>query len=72
MQFRKEHLLPQLSDRRHYTSWKKEGAKALVDTARENAIEIVETNDPEPLDEDVDKEISETGDEARKASARTS
>jgi trimethylamine--corrinoid protein Co-methyltransferase len=70
--FRKEHMLPLLSDGRHYASWKKEGAKTPVDTAREKAMEILRANEPEPLNRDVDKAISGIIDEAREASARTS
>lgn len=66
--FRKEHLLPKLSDRRYYAAWKRDGCKALVDSAREKALEILVANEPEPLDGDVDRELVTIIQEARKKS----
>ena len=67
--FRKEHLLPKLSDRRYYSSWKKDGARSVVESAREKAMSILAANEPEPLEPEVDKELSRIIDEAKRAKA---
>jgi len=57
--FLKEHWIPQISDRRTYDAWKKEGGKSSHEVAKEKAKEILATHKPEPLPKDVQKEISQ-------------
>jgi len=55
----KEHVIPEISNRKPYDTWKREGAKSVIDVAREKTKEILRTHLPAPLDEDVQKEIKE-------------
>jgi len=57
--FQEEHLFSELVDRSSYESWKKAGAKSLVELAKEKAKEILKQHQPTPLDKDVQKEISD-------------
>ena len=68
--FRMEHLLPQLSDRRYYATWSRQGSKTIVESARDKARELLEMNQVEPLDDDVDKELSRIIKEAEGASKK--
>jgi len=56
---RKEHFLPELSDRRPYETWLKDGAKDLVEKAKEKVKMILESHRCEPLEENVQKDIQE-------------
>lgn len=56
---RKEHFIPELTDRRSYEAWLKDGAKDLVKRAKEKVKTILEKHRPEPLKTDVAKEIRE-------------
>ena len=57
--FEEEHFFPELADRSSYDAWKKAGGKSLVKRAKEKAEEILKEHWPTPLDEDVQKEISD-------------
>lgn len=56
---RKEHFIPELTDRRSYEAWLKNGAKDLVKRAKEKVKMILEKHRPEPLENDAAKEIRE-------------
>jgi len=56
---RKEHFMPEITDRRSYETWKKMGSKTVVEAAREKAREILEKHEPVPLEKGVHKEIQE-------------
>ncbi|MFP3952769.1 MAG: trimethylamine methyltransferase family protein [Candidatus Acetothermia bacterium] len=43
---------PELLDRQGYDSWKKDGEKSLADRAKEKVLEILDSHEPYPLDED--------------------
>ena len=55
----KAHYLPKISDRRPYETWKKTGSKTVVEVAREQSKDILETHEPSPLEKGVQKEIGE-------------
>jgi len=57
--FKREHFLPDLSDRRPYETWLKDGAKDIVKRAKEKVKTMLEKHQGKPLDEDVQKEIQE-------------
>ncbi len=57
--FKKEHFFPELSDRSSYDAWKKAGGKSIIKRAREKVEQLLEKHWPTPLDNDVQKEISE-------------
>ncbi|MBS3765033.1 trimethylamine methyltransferase family protein [Candidatus Bipolaricaulota bacterium] len=59
---------PKLLDRKGYDSWKEAGAKDLRERASEKAKEIVENHEPEPLPDEVIREMDGVLDEAEKAS----
>jgi len=46
----KEHVIPEISNRKAYDTWKREGAKSVVDVAREKTKEILKTHWPTPLE----------------------
>jgi len=54
-----EHWIPKLIDRKRYETWKREGAKDLLTRAREALKKILHEHKPEPLPDDVLKEIKE-------------
>lgn len=56
---RKEHFIPELTDRRSYDAWLKDGAKSIVERAKERVKTILEKHRPEPLEKDVQKEIED-------------
>jgi len=55
----REHVIPEISIRKPYDTWKREGAKSVIDVARHKTKEILKTHRPPPLDRDVQKEIQE-------------
>jgi len=55
----KDHWIPKISDRKAYDTWVKDGAKDIVTVAKEKVKEILATHKPEPIPEDVRKEISQ-------------
>lgn len=56
---KKEHFIPELTDRRSYEAWLKDGAKDIVKRAKEKVRMILEKHKPEPLEKDVAKQIRE-------------
>jgi trimethylamine---corrinoid protein Co-methyltransferase len=48
---------PKLFDRSNYDTWKRRGGKTLRERAREKALKILETHQPEPLPADVQEKI---------------
>jgi len=56
---RKEHFIPELTDRRSYEAWLKDGAKDIVKKAKERIKIILEKHQPEPLEKDAQREIQE-------------
>ncbi len=55
----REDWYPALFDRRPYEDWSAAGAKTLRQRARERALKILETHQPEPLPADVQREIDQ-------------
>ncbi len=55
--FKTEFWFPRLLDRSNFETWKMGGAKTLARRVREEVIELLETFEPEPLPEDVEKEL---------------
>jgi trimethylamine--corrinoid protein Co-methyltransferase len=55
----REDWYPKLFDRRSYEDWSAAGAKTLRQRARERALNILETQRPEPLPADVQRKIDE-------------
>jgi len=53
----KEHFIPEISNRKSYDGWEREGAKSVIEVAREKTKEILKTHQPTPLEEDVKKEV---------------
>jgi trimethylamine--corrinoid protein Co-methyltransferase len=53
----KEDWYPRLFDRRNYEDWLRAGAKTLRQRAREKALKLLETHQPEPLPADVQAQI---------------
>jgi len=54
--FREEHLLPEIFQRQSYESWEKQGLSE-EDIALNRVKEILDSHEPEPLPEDVNKEL---------------
>lgn len=69
--FKKEHFLPDLTDRRSYEAWLKDGAKSVVDRAKEKVKTILEKHQPEPLEKDIQREIERIIQRADKDLAKT-
>ncbi len=57
--FRKETWIPEISDRRDFTSWQQAGSRSLDEVAKEKVREILATHKPAPLPEAVEREISQ-------------
>jgi trimethylamine--corrinoid protein Co-methyltransferase len=57
--FRKEQFIPDLTDRRSYETWLRDGAKDVVKKAKEKVKTILEKYQPEPLEKDVQREIQD-------------
>lgn len=57
--FRKEQFIPDLTDRRPYETWLRDGAKDVVKKAKEKVKTILEKHQPEPLEKDVQREIQD-------------
>ncbi len=56
---RKEHFIPELTDRRSHQAWLKDGSKDIVERAKERVKTILEKHQPEPLEKDVHSEIQD-------------
>ncbi|MGC8896032.1 MAG: trimethylamine methyltransferase family protein [Candidatus Bathyarchaeia archaeon] len=54
---RKEHFIPQLTDRRSFETWLRDGAKDIVKMAREKVKIILQRHQVQPLEVEVQKEI---------------
>jgi trimethylamine--corrinoid protein Co-methyltransferase len=55
--FKKEHFVPEISDRRSPESWVKAGSKDIREVARERAKQILKEHVPPPLDKTVKEEL---------------
>jgi len=55
--FKKEHWIPLISERRSVDGWRADGAKDIVRRAEEYVQEILSAHQPEPLSEEIKKEI---------------
>ena len=65
-----EHYMPSIGNRFTYSSWiSKSGGKDVRQRAKETAREILASHEPEPLDRDVERELSRIVKEAEKAHA---
>ena len=58
---------PTVTDGQMYKTWKAAGSKSAVDHAREKAKEILKTHQPEPLAEDLKRELKSLVAEAEKS-----
>jgi trimethylamine--corrinoid protein Co-methyltransferase len=58
VRFRKEHMVPRLSDRWNRMKWDQAGSKGSKQRARERMDEILKTHVPEPLDQDMRKRLN--------------
>jgi trimethylamine--corrinoid protein Co-methyltransferase len=54
---RKEHFIPELTDRRSYEAWLKDGAKDIAKRAKEKVKTILKTHQPQPLPKEAQAEI---------------
>ena len=57
--FREDVWTPELIDRQVRESWVEDGETTLRDRARDKVIDIMENHQPEPLTEDVEKELTD-------------
>lgn len=55
--FKQEHFFPHVCNRFPYETWLKNGAKNIVTRARERAAAILNTHQPAPLADDVEREL---------------
>jgi trimethylamine--corrinoid protein Co-methyltransferase len=55
----KEHLVPKISNRESYDTWKRNGSKSIVDVSREKTKEILEKHKAIALEKDVQVKIEE-------------
>jgi trimethylamine--corrinoid protein Co-methyltransferase len=55
--FKKEHFVPELSDRRDPASWMRAGGKDIREVARERARQILKEHHPQPLDKTIREEL---------------
>jgi trimethylamine--corrinoid protein Co-methyltransferase len=55
----KEHLVPKISNRETYETWKRNGSKSIVDVSREETKKILEKHRPKALEKDVQMKIEE-------------
>ncbi len=51
------HVLPKLIDRNRRDEWIRDGSVTFIDAATKEAINIIETHKPDPLPENIAKEI---------------
>ncbi|MEM3613159.1 MAG: trimethylamine methyltransferase family protein [Candidatus Bathyarchaeia archaeon] len=63
---RREHFIPELTDRRSFEAWIKDGGKDLVRIAKEKVKVILQTHQVQPLEKDVQKEIKRIIERAEK------
>jgi trimethylamine:corrinoid methyltransferase-like protein len=63
--WKKEHFLPEVSDRMSLPEWIESGKKSALDYAKERMLEIVRTHEPEPLAPNQEEEVEKILEEAR-------
>jgi trimethylamine:corrinoid methyltransferase-like protein len=56
---RKEHFIPELTDRRSYEAWLKDGAQDIVGKAKEKIRTTLGKHQHEPLEKNVHREIQD-------------
>ncbi|MCG8531392.1 MAG: trimethylamine methyltransferase family protein, partial [Desulfovibrionales bacterium] len=56
-QHMKELSQPFIFDRRNRAKWEADGAKEIIEIAYEKALTIIDSHEPAPLPEDVEKEL---------------
>jgi trimethylamine--corrinoid protein Co-methyltransferase len=64
--FRKEMWIPKMWERRSWDTWLADGGKSMADRATERLEEILETHQPEPIDEALAREIDGILESARR------
>lgn len=64
--FRKEHFIPKISDRNPREKWENAGSKDLRVVARERVKDILDSHQPESLDDDVREELEKIVKEVQK------
>jgi len=70
--FRREHYMPKMSDRDYYSAWLRDGARQMMDRARDRAKQMLKVSQPEPLNRMTEKNIDSILDEAAKTMIRSS
>jgi trimethylamine--corrinoid protein Co-methyltransferase len=63
---RKEHFIPELTDRRSYEAWLKDGAKDITRKAKEKVEIILQKHQPQPLQKETQREIQNIIQRAKK------
>ena len=63
---RKEHFIPELTDRRSYEAWLKDGAKDVTKRAKEKVKTILQKHQPQPLEKDAQAEIQSIIEQAKR------
>jgi trimethylamine--corrinoid protein Co-methyltransferase len=63
---RREHFIPELTDRRSFETWLKDGAKDIVKIAKEKVKLILQKHKVQPLEREVQKEIKNIIEKAEK------
>ncbi len=66
LNFRKELWFPKLLDREFYDAWRSAGAKSTEERCAERKRELLDSHEPEPLDDDTAKAIDEVVAAARR------
>ena len=67
LHFRKELWFPKLLNRQYYDAWQAEGCKSLQEKCAAKKKDILETHAPEPIDKDLDRELTRIVSKAKKA-----
>ncbi|MFO8233970.1 MAG: trimethylamine methyltransferase family protein [Bacteroidales bacterium] len=62
----KEWFLPTLQDRGDYETWKKNGMKTMDQRVKERTIELLNTHEPEPIEDKLKQELHKIIDDADK------
>jgi len=55
--FRKETWIPKLIDRSNFQKWEEEGKTTLLDRVNRRVKEILDTHQPEPLEEELLRDL---------------
>lgn len=64
--FREEHWLPTMWERRDWDTWLRDGGKTMVERAAARVQEILDTHQPEPMDEALAREVDGIVESARR------